>query len=52
MTTRAKSRRDFQVERVTTEQQQKFQLSAIKTWNSLPARIKEINSMTQFNETL
>ena len=52
MTTRAKSRADFQVERVSKEEQKTFQKSAIKTWNILPASIKEINTMTQFNKTL
>ena len=52
MTTRAKSRADFQVEMVTTEQQKTFQQSAIKIWNILPASIKEINTMTQFKKTL
>ena len=52
MTTRAKSRADSQVEMVTTEQQKTFQQSAIKTWNKLPASIKEITTMTQFKKTL
>ena len=52
MTTRAKSRADFQVERVTTEEQKTFQQSSIKTWNKLPASIKEINTMTKFKKTL
>ena len=52
MTTRAKSRADFQVEMVTTEQQKTFQQLAIKIWNILPASIKEINTMTQFKKTL
>ena len=52
MTTRAKSRADFQVERVRTEEQKTFQQSAIRIWNKLPASIKEINTMTQFKKTL
>ena len=52
MTTRAKSRADFQVERVTTEERKTFHQSAIKTWNRLPASIKEINTMTLFKKTL
>ena len=52
MSTRAKSRADFQVEMVATEQQKTFQQSAIKIWNILPASIKEINTMTQFKKTL
>ena len=52
MTTRGKSRADFQVERVTTEGRKTFQQSAIKTWNLLPASIKEINTMTQFKKRL
>ena len=36
MTTRAKSRWDFQVEMVTAEQQKTFQYSSIQAWNSLP----------------
>ena len=41
MTTRSKSRADFKVERVKTEEKKTFQQSAIKTWNTLPASIKE-----------
>ena len=52
MTTGGISRADFQVKRVTTEERKTFQQSAIKTWNLPPASIKEINTMTQFKNTL
>ena len=41
MTTIAKSRVDFQVERLTTEERKIFHQSAKKTWNRLPASIKK-----------
>ena len=51
MNTKSKSRADFKVERVTTEEQEIFQQSAITTWNMLPASIEE-KIMTQFKKAL
>ena len=52
MTTRAKSRGDFQVEMVTAEQQRPFQHSVIKACYSLPVYMKEVGAITQFKKTL